>query len=161
MKAWLLDTGPLVAYLDSSEKDHLQVVARLDGFTGQLFTTSAVIIEAMYLVSEVRRGPTLLAEFVAQSGLQVLDFSEAEELTEAARRMEKYADTPMDYADTPMDYADATLVLLAEQLDVFHLLTLDRRGFAVFRSSRGKRFSLVLDQPGPVESEPRPRRQHR
>ena len=154
MKAWLLDTGPLVAYLDSSEKDHLQVVARLDGFTGQLFTTSAVIIEAMYLVSEVRRGPTLLAEFVAQSGLQVLDFSEAEELTEAARRMEKYA-------DTPMDYADATLVLLAEQLDVFHLLTLDRRGFAVFRSSRGKRFSLVLDQPGPVESEPRPRRQHR
>jgi uncharacterized protein len=140
LRAWLLDTGPLVAYLDSSEEDHLQVSARLDAFTGQLFTTSAIITEAMHLVSGVRRGPTLLAEFVAQSGLQVLDFSEADELAEAARRMEKYA-------DTPMDYADATLILLGEQLEVYEILTLDRRGFSVFRSSRGKRFSLVLDQP--------------
>jgi predicted nucleic acid-binding protein len=53
------------------------------------------------------------------------------------------------YADLPMDYADATLVLLAERLGVFDLLTLDRRGFTVFRSSRGQHFSLVLDQPLP------------
>jgi len=51
------------------------------------------------------------------------------------------------YSDVPMDYADATLVLLAEHLGVFEILTLDRRGFSAYRSSRGKRFSLVLDQP--------------
>jgi len=141
LRTWLLDTGPIVSYLVASEKDHLAVTARLDAFSGQLFTTSAVITEAMYFVAEARRGPTLLAEFVAQSGLQVLDFSGAGELAEAARRMEKYA-------DTPMDYADATLVLLAERLSVFELLTLDRRGFSVFRSSRGKHFTLLLDQPG-------------
>ena len=50
------------------------------------------------------------------------------------------------YRDIPMDYADATLILLAERLEVFDLLTLDRRGFSVFRSSRRKPFSLVLDQ---------------
>ena len=81
-----------------------------------------------------------MAEFVAQSELQVLDFSEASQLAEAARRMEKYA-------NVPMDYADATLVLLAEHLGVYDILTLDRRGFSVFRSSRGKRFSLLLDEP--------------
>jgi len=141
LRAWLLDTGPLVAYLDASESDHLEVSARLDAFAGQLFTTSAVITEAMHLVAAVRRGPTLLAKFVAQSGIQVLDFSGADELAEAARRMEKYA-------DLPMDYADATLVLLAERLGIYEVLTLDRRGFSVFRSSKGKRFSMVLDQPG-------------
>lgn len=144
MKVWLLDTGPLVAYLDRTDKDHAIVVPRLDSFSGQLVTTSAVISEAMYFVAGVRSGPTLLAEFVAESGLQVYDFSEARELREAARRMEKYA-------DLPMDYADSTLVLLAERLGVFDLLTLDRRGFNVFRSVRGKRFSLILDQPRLVE----------
>ena len=49
------------------------------------------------------------------------------------------------YADLPMDYPDATLVLLAERLEVFDVLTLDRRGFKVYRSTKGKRFALVLD----------------
>jgi hypothetical protein len=138
LRTWLLDTGPLVAYLDAAEEAHEAVAARLDTFTGQLFTTSAVITEAMHFVSADPRGPALLADLVAQSGLQVLDFSDAVHLAEAARRMEKYR-------NLPMDYADATLVLLAERLGVFELLTLDRRGFSVFRSNRGQHFSLVLD----------------
>jgi len=141
LRVWLLDNGPLVAYLDASDKDHSRVAARLEPFTGQLVATSAVITEAMYFLSEVPRGPALLAEFVAESGLQVVDFSDAEELADAARRMEKYG-------DLPMDYADATLVLLAERLGVFHVLTLDRRGFAVYRSASGKHFTLVLAEPG-------------
>ena len=140
MKAWILDTGPLVAYLDASERQHARVAARLDAFSGQLLTTTAVITEAMHLLATDRRGPALLAEFVAQSGLQIFDFSEAAALSEAARRMEKYA-------NIPMDYADATLVLLAERLGVFDILTLDYRGFTVFRSSKGKSFSMVLSRP--------------
>jgi predicted nucleic acid-binding protein len=143
LRVWLLDTGPFVAYLDRTDKDHTAVVPVLDSFTGQLVTTSAVIAEAMYFVAAVRSGPRLLAELVAASGLQVYDFSESQDLAEAARRMEKYS-------DLPMDFADATLVLLAEHLGVFDLLTLDRRGFNVFRSSRGKRFSLILDRPRAV-----------
>jgi predicted nucleic acid-binding protein len=89
-------------------------------------------------VAGVAEGPTLLAEFAAASGLEVVDFSQAAELVEAARRMRKYL-------DLPMDYADATLVLLAERTGVFDVLTLDRRGFSVYRSARGRHFSLVLD----------------
>ena len=137
MRVWLLDTGPLVAYLDPREQDHARVAATLEGFTGQLIATSAVIAESMYFLASVRRGPTFLAKFVADTGLQVADFSGADDLADAARRMEKYA-------DLPMDYADATLVLLAERLGVFDVLTLDRRGFTVYRSAQGKRFTLVL-----------------
>ena len=70
MRVWLLDTGPLVAYLDPSDKDHARVAIRLEAFTGQLVTTSAVIAEAMYLLAEVRRGPALLAELVAYQSLE-------------------------------------------------------------------------------------------
>jgi predicted nucleic acid-binding protein len=43
-----------------------------------------------------------------------------------------------------MDFADATLVLLAQQLSVFDILPLDRRGFSVHQSPAGTAFRLVL-----------------
>ena len=138
MKTWILDTGPLVAYLDAKDAAHQEVAARLDTFDGELVTTSAVINEAMHFVGEAPGGPRLLAEYVAASGLRVYDLSAASDLRDAATLMEKYA-------DTPMDYADATLLLLAEALELGDILTLDRRGFSVFRTRRRHRLTLVLD----------------
>jgi predicted nucleic acid-binding protein len=37
------------------------------------------------------------------------------------------------YVDLPLDYADATLVVLAEDAETPHILTLDRRDFTVLR----------------------------
>ena len=138
MKTWLLDTGPLVAYLDAGERGHEEVAAHLDDFSGRLATTGAVITEAMYFVSGSKEGSRLLAEFTATSGAQVYDLCQPSELLEAALLMEKYA-------DTPMDFADATLVLLAEALGVRDVLTLDRRGFSTYRTRRRRSFRLVLD----------------
>jgi hypothetical protein len=50
------------------------------------------------------------------------------------------------FATVPMDFADATLVLLADALSVRDVLTLDRRGFRVFRDLRRRPFRLVLDK---------------
>jgi hypothetical protein len=141
MKTWLVDTGPLVAYLDSRDPAHGEVAERLQAFTGGLATTNAVLTEAMHLVSQARDGPRLLAELVRASGIAVFDLCQPTELDAAAALMEKYA-------DTPMDFADATLVLLAEALGHYEILTLDRRGFSVFRTRRGRPFRRVLDARG-------------
>src|SRR5437773_926336 len=61
MKRWLIDTGPLVAYIDADDRAHGAVAARLDGFTGRLHTTAAVITEAMHMVGEAADGPETLA----------------------------------------------------------------------------------------------------
>jgi hypothetical protein len=140
MRNWLVDTGPLVAYLDARDPAHDSVAACLDRFTGELSTTSAVVTEAMHFVASSPAGPRLLAEFVAASGLNVVDFTQPEMLFEAADLMDKYS-------DLPMDFADATLVLLAEQLQILEVLSLDRRGFAVFRTRDRKAFQFVLDHP--------------
>jgi predicted nucleic acid-binding protein len=134
----LVDTGPLVAYLDASDRAHSEVASRLDDFSGRLATTSAVITEAMHLLGASRDGPRILAEFVAASRTEVYDLCRPPELHEAVRLMAKYA-------DTPMDFADATLVLLAEGLNVREILTLDRRGFSTYRTRQRRHFDLVLD----------------
>jgi predicted nucleic acid-binding protein len=133
----LVDTGPLVAYLDAGDPSHAEVAARLDEFTGALATTSAVITEAMHLLAVVSDGPRTLAEFVAASGLEVYDLCRPPEFQEAVALMAKYA-------NTPMDFADATLVLLAEGLNVNEILTLDRRGFSSYRTRQRRHFQLVL-----------------
>lgn len=137
MKTWLVDTGPLVAYLDRNDPQHGQVVPVWNSFAGRLATTSAVITEAMQLLAGTASGPDLLAELVLRSGMEVMDLCQPRSLREATQLMAKYV-------DTPMDFADATLVLLAEALGVNEILTLDRRGFTVFRMKQRQPFRLLL-----------------
>ena len=138
MNYWLLDTGPLVAYLNATDPAHQDVGEALDGFSGQLCTTGAVITEAMHFVAGSPAGPRLLAEFVTTARVRVFDFAQPAAIRQCATLMEKYA-------DTPMDYADATLVLLAERVKCLDILTLDRRGFSTYRSTENRGFRLVLE----------------
>jgi predicted nucleic acid-binding protein len=138
LKTWIIDTGPLVAYLDARDQAHDEVSARWDDFPGRLVTTSAVVTEAMHFVSSTREGARLLAELAAASALESYDLSDPANLLEAAELMEKYA-------DTPMDFADATLLLLAEALDLEDVFTLDRRGFSTYRTRNGRALRMVLD----------------
>lgn len=137
MRRWLLDTGPLVAYVDAGDPAHEIVATALDGFTGRLNTTGAVLTEAMQLVAADPSGSELLVEFLIASRAEIAETTRPVELLAAVRLMRKYR-------DIPMDYADATLVLLADQLGVTEILTLDLRGFSIYRTPRGKAFRLLL-----------------
>ncbi len=135
MKSLLVDTGPLVAYLNARDPAHESVAACLAEFSGRLHTTGAVITEAIHFLSATADGPALLAELVTASQMQVHDFSQPAELCTAATLMAQYS-------DTPMDYADATLVLLAERLAILDVLTLDRRGFSTYRTRSRRAFRI-------------------
>lgn len=138
MNRWLVDTGPLVAFLNTSDAAHRVVAPVFGAFSGELFTTEAVVTEAMYLLRKVPSGPRRLAEFVVACQIAVHGTSSPADLVVTASLMERYA-------DTPMDYADATLVVLADQIRERRVLTLDRRGFSVFRNRQKEAFELVLD----------------
>lgn len=138
MKAWIVDTGPLVAYLDGSDPAHHAVARRWDAFAGRLATTSAVVTETIHFLGQSPSGPRALAELVADSGMEVFDLCRGPELREAALLMERFV-------DTPMDFADATLLLLAEALDIHDILTLDRRGFAAYRTRDNRALRNVMD----------------
>jgi uncharacterized protein len=136
MNPWLVDTGPLVAYLDRRDPAHKRMAKLLGDFTGRILTTTAVVTEAMHFVSADSRGALRLADFIADSGAEVFDFCEAPKIQEAAKLMKKYP-------SVPMDFADATLLLLADAMNVREILTLDFRGFTIYRTPRGARLEIV------------------
>jgi predicted nucleic acid-binding protein len=134
----LLDTGPLVAYLNTRDPAHEVSARALNRFSGQLITTNAVVTEAMFFAIEDSRGPVQLLDFIESSGTKVVDYCQPNHLKNAVKLMQKYT-------DTPMDFADATLVLLGDALQQNKICTLDRRGFSTYRTAAGKRFNLILE----------------
>ncbi len=46
------------------------------------------------------------------------------------------------YRDVPMDFADATLVVLAGEMEVEEIFTLDIRGFGTYRITGKRAFKI-------------------
>lgn len=134
----LLDTGPFVALLDRSERNHERCVAFFRDFRGRMMTTEAVLTEVVYLLgpSFSRQKPAL--DLVLAGGAELVPMVPAL-LKRCAQLMAKYS-------DVPMDYADATLVAVAEALGIRDIMTLDRKGFSAYRyGSRGS-FRIFPDK---------------
>ncbi len=136
MKIRLIDTGPFVAYLDRDDPAHAAIAEILDSYSGRLATTPAVITETMHLLARIPDGPALAAELIAGGDIETFECTRPSQLVQAAALMRKHR-------DTPMDFADATLVLLADDIGVTDIVTLDRRGFSTYRTPAGKRFMIV------------------
>lgn len=143
----LVDTGPLVAWLDAADAHHERVREFFEGFTGELLCTWPVFTEVCHLVPE--RMVANFLRWAGSGGLTVVEVPAAV-LIGLSDRMDKYA-------DLPMDLADATLVWLAESQGVLDIATLDRRDFGVYRTERGKALRNVLDA-GPRKAPPRRKR---
>jgi len=134
MHSILLDTGVLVALLDRSEKNHQRCAEFFRSFTGAVFTTEPVLTETIYLLGPSVHAKSACVEFVLKGGATLVPQSPAS-LERAAALMAKYA-------DVPMDFADATLVVLAEETGINEILTLDVRGFGIYRIRGKKAFTI-------------------
>jgi len=130
----LLDTGPLVALLDASERRHVDCAAIFSAWRGAVVTTEPVVTEAAYLLSSAGADSTLPIQFCLRGGAVVKAWTD----TRAARAGELMR----KYRDIPMDYADATLVALAEELDTPNAFTLDLRGFRTYRWKMRRAFKI-------------------
>jgi predicted nucleic acid-binding protein len=127
----LVDTGPLVALFDPSDRDHVgctRELARLERY--RLIASLAVVTEATYLLEFSGRAQRAVLAFIAGGGLEVAEFG--------ARAVERASSLMSKYEDLPMDFADATLVVLAESLNTTTVFTLDRRDFGIYRVGRRK-----------------------
>ena len=127
--------GVFVARLDRSERNHQRCVDMFSAFQGQLLTTEPVLTETVYLLGPSVNAQRKGIDFILQGGATLVPQSLAS-LTRASALMKKYS-------DTPMDLADATLVVLAEETGILEVLTLDVRGFSVYRTKNRKAFNRL------------------
>ena len=129
----LIDAGPLVALFDPSDGAHTGCVDLLGTIRESVLTTACVLTEVFHLLSPDSRGARALMEFVGKGGLRVRELDRAD-LMRAFELMVKYA-------DPPMDLADASLIVMAEKLDLRRIFTMDRNDFSFYRIRLGHRHS--------------------
>jgi predicted nucleic acid-binding protein len=130
----LLDTGFLVALVNEADPDHMACVETWKGVRAPLVTTEGVLVEAAHLLRRSAGGARAAVSLVWASGAVVVEPTE-ERHTRALDLMTKYH-------DVPMDLVDALLVSIAEERKIAEILTLDRRGFEVYRIGGRGRFKL-------------------
>lgn len=131
----LIDTGPLVAFFDASDRYHGFCVDILRDLTDPLLTTWPVITEALFLLNFSWKAQDAFWEFLLRGGLEIRELSE-KALVRCRILMEKYR-------DLPMDLADATLVALGEELKLHRIFTLDHKDFTIYRPLQARRFELL------------------
>ena len=131
----LLDTGAIVGLLVRRDQWHQAFLDTWPEIVNRCVTTEAVLTEASHLV--VQRGGTAVQPLELLLSAEVPIFA----LHLPAHR--QCVHLMKRYADAPMDYADATLVTLADALDIRRVFTTDRRGFGAYRPARGVPFEIL------------------
>lgn len=124
MKA-ILDTGPWVALIDKNEDMHDTCVSWFKNYSGQLFSSEAVLTEVLYLLNFSIKAQSAAIDFVLKSVVELIP-SDNESLKTARNLMQKYS-------DLPMDYADATIICLAMDTGINNIVTLDYKDFSIYR----------------------------
>lgn len=127
----LLDTGPLVAAMDRSDKHHSRCARLLAELPGPILLPSTVLIEACWVVNS-RVGPdahALLLDAVA-TDLGDDRYTLVELKTADVKRM---AELARSYRSLRIDPTDASVISLAERFGAKQVATLDRRDFSVVR----------------------------
>ncbi len=120
----LLDTGPLVAFLDRRDRYHRWATEQWDHVGPPLLTCAPVLSEACFLLRDLPVAGLAVLDLLVRGILQVGLAIETE--AAAIRKLLSR------YANVRMSLADACLVRMAEQHPGSRVMTLDRD----FRSYR-------------------------
>ena len=119
-----IDTGPLIASLDSRDRRHEWMSSLLAGVEAPLFTCEAVITEACYLLRRTTVDPSAPLRSIGQGAISI-DFRLENDIEAVTRLMTRYA-------NVPMSLADACLVRMTELHTASTVLTFDS-DFHVYR----------------------------
>ena len=135
MKKILIDSGPLIALFDGSDRHHHKTIKFIKTNKYPLVTTIASITETLHLLDFNRNAQIDFLEWVQRGAVEIHNientaFQRIKELTEK-------------YRDLPMDFADSCLVYLAEKFKFNTIATIDR-DFTIYRIDGRSKFKVLL-----------------
>lgn len=123
----VVDTGPIVALLNDRDDHHERCRDFLANHPGPLLLPTTVFTEVCML-AERRRGTRAELAFLAdvRAGLFTL-------LESTSADLDRIAELVDTYADLPLGTVDASVIALAERLNLPAVATLDHRHFSIVR----------------------------
>jgi len=131
----VVDTGPLYAAVDEDDADHGRSCAVLERTEHRLIIPTLVIAETTYLIA-TRLGPLVEARFLRSLTRMHVEAPTPDDWP-------RIADLVEEYGDFPLGGVDASIVALAERLNVEIIVTLDDRHFRAIRPRHRKAFHLL------------------
>ncbi len=123
-EAVIVDTGPLVAFLNGRDRYHAWSEEVFSGVDAPVFTCEAVLSEACFLLRQAKGGAEAVITLLHR-GLVRIPFRLEPESATIRRLLARYG-------NVPMSLADACLVRMSEQMSESVVLTLDR-AFKIYR----------------------------
>jgi len=135
--AAIVDTGPLIAFFDRTERHYEWACAQINDADLPLLVCEPVLTEALYLLARHPDAQDMLLEFTETGVLRIAFYLD--------KHIHAIRDLQRKYRDVPMSLADACIVRMAEIHDRHAVLTLDS-DFSVYR--KHGRAALALIHPG-------------
>jgi hypothetical protein len=131
----LIDTGAILALLDSSDRWHRLCVESFRQMRLPLLTSEAVLTELFHLVGDHRREVESAWKFLRSGAIDLAPIA-GSELPQIQLLMSRYW-------DRPVDFADATLVHLAGRESLSTIFTVDHADFENYRIEGRRRFRIL------------------
>ena len=138
MPSIVVDAGPLIALFDRGDRHHRRAVDFVRTTRSRLITNLPVVTEATFLLRFSIDAQHDLLHWVHRA--VEIDQGTAADLPRIAANLSKYR-------DMPADFADASLVALAERLNLSRVASVDR-DFAVYRALGKRAFENVFLRDG-------------
>ena len=139
MPAAIVDTGPLVAFLDKAERHHGWTVEQVRALDAPLLTCEPVLAEAMFLLSDLPKAQEALFDLLANGAVRIA-FQVGEHVAPLRALHRKYR-------DRPISLADACVVRMAELFERHMVFTLDS-DFSVYRRNGREPLDLIFPPRG-------------
>jgi uncharacterized protein len=119
----LWDTGPLLATVDRSDRHHAASVALMRATRRPLLVPAPVLVEVCYFLQE-RVGPRAEAAFLRSISAGHLSLVHPEPAD-----IDRAADLVEQYASFPLGTVDASVLAIAERLEITQIASIDHRHF--------------------------------
>ena len=120
----LIDSGPLIALFDSSDKHHRGIRSFLKKNPFRYVSTIAVFTEVSHMLDFNNKVQRDFYEWVMHKGVIISDINQNDML--------RLVELTEKYSNLPMDFADATLVITAEKTGIRKIISIDR-DFDIYR----------------------------
>lgn len=133
----LVDTGPLLAYLDKSDQWHRWAAKQFGNFKPPFYTCEAVMTEICFLLSRQNMNQDIVFSLVEQGEIIIKPVFSSKQMQGHVRNIVN------TYNNLPASFADACLVCMAEHAaSDAKIFTLDNH-FNIYRTAGGNPLSLI------------------
>jgi len=132
----LIDTGPVIALIDSNDPYHKACDEVAETLAGPILTCLPVVTEACYMLNRVSSQLTRQIHLAFSAGIYQLLSIDKSDLDAVFGIIDRYN-------DQNIDFADACLMHLAERESIERVFTIDRKDFSVYRTQTGNSLTIL------------------